>query len=82
MTHRINLIYLFTKYSVSKFLLYTHIKAGCTCNVGIPIVNFLVSLQCNFIEAATVPANGTVSLLLRTTFPINLYVESNHSNYC
>lgn len=64
------------------FVLYTQIKAGYTCNVGIPVVNFLVSLQCNFTEAAKVPANGTVSLLLRTTFPINLYVESNHSKYC
>ena len=63
-------------------MLYTQIKAGYTCNVGIPVVNFLVSLQCNFIATAKVPANGTVSLLLRTTFPINLYVENNHSNYC
>jgi hypothetical protein len=64
------------------FVLHTQIKAGYTCNVGIPVVNSLVSLQCNFIEAAKVPANGTVSLLLNTTFPINLYVENNHSNYC
>lgn len=38
--------------------------------------------KCDFIEAARIPANGNVSLLLKTTFPIDLYVENNHSKYC
>jgi hypothetical protein len=46
------------------------------------ILKFLPSLQCDFIEAARIPANDTVSLLLTTTFPIDLYFENNHSTYC
>lgn len=38
--------------------------------------------KCDFIEAAKMPANGTVSLLLRTTFPINVYAKNDHFNYC